>query len=311
VTTETLILRIMTQPTQRPAILTAALWMSGSIVSFTLMAIAGRSLAGHLDTFELMFWRSIIGVIIVLTIGSAVGTLKQVNTRDFRKHVLRNLAHFIGQNLWFFALPLIPLAQVFALEFTVPVWVMIFAALFLGEKMTPTRLFSVALGFSGILLVARPDTATISAGFIAAALAAVAFAATTILTKQMTSRDSITKIMFWLVVMQAVFGLVTAGYDGHITLPSAQTAPWLILVGICGLLAHFCIARALTVAPAMIVSPIDFARLPIIVVVGIILYDEPLQWTAIIGAVIIFAANYLNIITESRKKPGLGVSGNV
>ncbi|WP_039018057.1 DMT family transporter [Halocynthiibacter namhaensis] len=291
----------MTQTPQRPAILTAALWMSGSIVSFTLMAIAGRALASDMDTFELMLWRSVIGMIIVLSIGGAAGTLNQVNTRDFGKHMLRNIAHFIGQNLWFFALPLIPLAQVFALEFTVPVWVMILAALFLGEKMTQTRIMAVLLGFSGILLVARPDTATISPGFIAAAFAAIGFAVTTILTKQMTKGDSITKIMFWLVTLQTAFGLVTAGYDGQITLPSLNTAPWLILVGICGLLAHFCIARALAVAPAMIVSPIDFARLPIIVVVGIVLYNEPLQWTAILGALIIFAANYLNILSESRK----------
>lgn len=293
----------MTQPTpkpQRPAILTAAFWMSGSIISFTLMAIAGRELASDLDTFELMLWRSVIGVIIVLTIGGYAGTLKQVNTRHLNRHIFRNIAHFTGQNLWFFALPLIPLAQVFALEFTVPVWVMIFAALFLGEKMTPIRLLSVLLGFAGILLVARPDNASISPGFIAAALAAVGFAITTTLTKQMTRHDSITKIMFWLVMTQTVFGLITAGYDGNITLPAANTAPWLILVGICGLLAHFCIARALAVAPAMIVSPIDFARLPIIVVVGIVLYNEPIELTAIIGALIIFAANYLNILNESR-----------
>lgn len=291
----------MTQTPQRPAILTAAMWMSGSIISFTLMAIAGRELASDLDTFELMLWRSVIGVIIVLSIGGYAGTLNQVNTRHFGRHIFRNLAHFTGQNLWFFALPLIPLAQVFALEFTVPVWVMIFATLFLGEKLTSVRLFAVLLGFCGILLVARPDTATLSPGLVAAALAAIGFAITHILTKQMTRHDSITKIMFWLVVTQTVFGLITAGYDGEITLPASDTAPWLILVGICGLLAHFCIARALTVAPAMIVSPIDFARLPIIVVVGIILYDEALEWTAIIGAFIIFGANYLNILTESRK----------
>lgn len=289
------------RPPERPAVLTAAMWMSGSIISFTLMAIAGRELASDLDTFELMLWRSVIGVIIVLSVGSYADTLNQVNTRHFSRHVFRNLAHFTGQNLWFFALPLIPLAQVFALEFTVPVWVMIFAALFLGERMTPIRLFSVLLGFTGILLVARPDNASISPGFIAAALAAIGFAVTTILTKQMTRHDSITKIMFWLVITQTVFGLITAGYDGEITLPASHTAPWLILVGICGLLAHFCIARALTIAPAMIVSPIDFARLPIIVVVGIVLYSEPLEWTAIIGAFIIFGANYLNILTESRK----------
>jgi len=100
--------------------------------------------------------------------------------------------------------------------------------------------------------------------------------------------------------MQAVFGLICAGYDGDIAAPSAATAPWLILIGCCGLLAHFCITRALNIAPAMIVAPMDFARLPIIVLVGYLLYHEPVNLYALIGAVVIFGSNYLNIISESK-----------
>ena len=80
-----------------------------------------------------------------------------------------------------------------------------------------------------------------------------------------------------------------------------QSLPWLVLVGCAGLLAHFCMTKALSLAPASVVMPIDFARLPIIALVAMILYNEPLEWAVLAGAVIIFAANYLNIRIETRK----------
>ncbi len=100
--------------------------------------------------------------------------------------------------------------------------------------------------------------------------------------------------------MQAVFGLVCAGYDGDITLPSASTAPWLILIGCAGLLAHFCLTTALSLAPATLVMPIDFARLPLAVVLGALAYGEGVDPFVVLGAVVIFGGNYLNIWSETR-----------
>lgn len=291
----------ITPPTAATPVLRAAAWMSGAIFSFTAMAVAGRAVSVELDTFELMFYRSLTGIVIVFAVAGWLGTLREINKDHFRLHLFRNIAHFTGQNLWFYAIPLIPLAQVFALEFTVPIWVMIFAALFLGERLTAMRVMTVLLGFCGIMLVARPDVDGVSTGILAAAASAIGFAATTILTKRLTAVATTTTILFYLVIMQAAFGLICAGIDGDIALPTAQTAPWLILIGSAGLLAHFCITRALKIAPAMIVAPIDFARLPIIAIVGMALYNEPLEWLALLGAVVIFGANYLNILSEKKK----------
>ncbi len=121
----------MTQPARLSSAasptLTAALWMTGAIASFSAMAVAGRAVSFELDTFELMTWRSVVGIVIVLSVGLATGTLKQVTTRHMGWHLIRNLSHFAGQNLWFLAVTLIPLAQVFALEFTSPLWVVVLA----------------------------------------------------------------------------------------------------------------------------------------------------------------------------------------
>ena len=275
--------------------LRAALWMTGAITSFTTMAVAGRAVSLELDTFEIMLYRSLTGIVIVLAVAAWAGTLHQVGRQRIGLHLIRNICHFTGQNLWFYAIAAIPLAQVFALEFTSPVWVILLSPLLLREKLTGTGLIAAGLGFLGILIVARPDPDNISIGLIAAASCAIFFALTAILTRKLTQTETITAIMVYLTVTQAAFGLICAGFDGDIALPSAAAVPWIILIGCAGLVAHFCLTTALRLAPASIVMPIDFVRLPTIAVVGMLLYDEPLELAVFAGAALIFLANYINI----------------
>lgn len=289
----------MTNPAIR-----AAFWMTGAIASFTSMAVAGREVSFELDTFEIMLYRSLVGMVIVIIIGAATGRLAEARTQRLRLHAFRNLAHFAGQNLWFFAITVIPLAQVFALEFTTPIWAIFLSALFLGERITRYGIIAAGLGFLGILLVARPEVGGANAGVFAAAIAAVAFATTAVCTRSLTKTETIYTIMFWLTVLQAILGLVFAGFDGDIAAPSAATAPWLLLIACAGLLAHFCLTNALSIAPASIVMPLDFARLPVVAIVGMLLYDEPLELVIFIGAALIFLGNYINITRGQLPVPG-------
>ncbi len=270
------------------------------MISFTLMAIAGRALSGHLDTFEIMFYRSLLGIAIVVAIGWKFGTLGQINAGKMRLHVVRNLCHFFGQNLWLFAVAYIPLSQLFAFEFSTPLWVALFAPFVLNERWTITRVSVVVIGFVGVLIVARPDLAEINGATVAAALCAVGFAGTVLATKLLSRTETVTCILFWLVCLQGLFGLVFAGADGHITMLNSQTWHWTALVGVCGLIAHFCITNALQIAPATVVTPLEFLRLPLIAVIGFWLYDEPLLFSVFVGAFIIFIANLLNLRAESK-----------
>ena len=277
------------------ATLKAALWMIGAIASFTSMAIAGRQISATYDTFEIMTYRSLLGIVIVVAVTTVLGRWSEVRRDRLPLHALRNTTHFIGQNLWFYAIPLIPLAQLFALEFTTPIWVLLLSPLILGERITRIGLASAALGFTGILLVAQPGTSDFSFGLIPAALCAVFFALTAIFTRLLTQNQSVICILFYLTTMQAVFGLATAGWDGDMVPPTAPGWPWLVVIGLAGLMAHFCLTMALKLAPASVVMPIDFVRLPVIAVVGMLLYDEPLSLLIFLGAALIFAGNYLNI----------------
>lgn len=282
--------------------LKAAMWMMGAVVSFSAMAVAGREMSFQLDTFEIMMYRSLIGAIIVVGIGLLTGKIREVRRDQFGLQLLRNLFHFTGQNLWFFAVTVIPLAHLFAFEFSVPIWVTLAAPFLLSEQLTKLRVTAVFIGFAGILMVTRPWMAGLSYGVVAAALSAICFAGTSIITKRLTRKQSILCILFWMTILQLIFGIICAGYDGDIAIPTMETLPWVIIVGLGGLLAHFCITTALSLAPATVVLPVDFTRLPIIATIGMLFYNEPLDIWVILGAVIIFGSNYINIWSETRKK---------
>ena len=279
----------------------AAIWMTGTIVSFSAMAVSGREISFELDTFEIMMYRSIIGLIIVLLLAKLFKTHREISTQNLSLHFYRNLSHFTGQNLWFYALTLIPFAQLFAFEFSVPLWVMLAAPFLLGERLTNIRIISILVGFIGILIVTRPWLAGLAPGIIPAALCAIGFACSVIFTKQLTQKVSITCILFWLTSMQLLMAIICAGYDGDISLPSSSNFIWIIIIGIGGLLAHFCITKALQLAPATVVTPIDFCRLPVIAAIGYVFYNEALDIFIIGGAIIIFIANYINIWAETKK----------
>lgn len=269
--------------------------MGGAIASFSLLAVAGREVALDHDTFEILLYRSIVSLLIVLAVSAALGTLRQIDARNLKLHLLRNSGHFIGQNLWFFALTTIPLAQVIALEFTSPVWVALLAPLVLGERLTARGGLAAVVGFAGALIVVRPDFGNLSPAMVAAAVAAICFACSALFTRKLTRTASVTCIMFWLALMQGVMGLACAGIDGEIALPSGRALPLLALIGLTGLSAHFCLSSALAVAPAGLVMPMDFLRLPVMAVVGLMLYGEGIDALAVLGSALIFSANWLNL----------------
>lgn len=292
--------------TQRP--LAAAAWMTGAIAAFTAMAVATRQIKGVHDTFEILAFRSMIGWVIVIGLGLALGQLNRIRTDRLGSHVLRNLFHFSGQSLWFYAVTVIPLAQVFALEFTSPIWVILLAPVFLGERLTRRKVAAAILGFAGVWIVARPDFGAPDPGVLSAAGAAVFFAATNLMTKALTRGEAIISILFWLTLMQAVLGGVAMALSGPVTLPTLSTLPWLGLIAVAGITAHLCLTTALSLAPASVVVPVDFARLPIIAAIGWIFYNEPIELSLFLGAGLIFLGIWITLGSGTSRPQGRTVT---
>jgi len=273
----------------------AALWMLGSVASFCLMAIAGRVVSPALDTFEIMLYRSLTGVVVVLGLAVATGRMGQVSLRHMPLQIVRNLAHFTGQNLWFLAITIAPLAQVFAVEFTSPIWVLLLAPLVLGERVRGSQIIVAIAGFAGVLIVAQPFSGTVSIGLLYVGIAAVFFAIANLLTRRLTRTVTVTGILFWLTSLQLLFGLVAAGWDGDIAVPDESLVAWVVAIGLAGLCAHWCLTNALRLAPASTIMPVDFLRLPLIALVGTWIYSEALDPMVLIGGAVIFSAAWINL----------------
>jgi drug/metabolite transporter (DMT)-like permease len=263
--------------------------MVGTLVSFCAMAVAIRELTAHHGTFEILAFRSIIGVVVVGAIALVMGP-KVLKTRQIRWQLRRNLVHFAGQSGWTYGIGVLPFATVFSIEFTMPAWTAVLAVLFLGERMTHGRVVAIAGGIVGVLVILRPDVALPDPAALIVLGAAIAYAGAHTMTKQLTRTDGSLAILFWMSVIQLplALGFIAFG-DGWHT-PVATDWPWIALVGLAALTAHFCMARALSIADAIVVMPLDFARLPLIALVGMLLYGEVVTIEVGIGAAIIAAS---------------------
>jgi drug/metabolite transporter (DMT)-like permease len=274
--------------------------MSGALASFTIIAIAGREAAKGVSTGIMMFYRSWFALALILLVVLVSGSgLAQFRTPQLSRHALRSVIHFGAQYSWLYALPLIPLTELFSIEFTAPLWTALIAPLVLRERLTAWRLAAVALGFAGMLVIVQPGHSEVSTGTMFALFAAIGFAMHYVITKQLMRRDQAFTVIFYMALFQS--GLATLLTASGLFLPDAATLGWILVIALLGLTAHFCIARALSLADAIIVTPMDFLRLPLIAVVGMVLYAEPLNPWVVIGAAMIVTANFINIWSERRR----------
>ncbi|MBO21495.1 MAG: EamA family transporter [Rhodospirillaceae bacterium] len=286
-------------PTKPPkSLLRAVAWMTGTLLSFTFMAIAVRELSGQIHSFQIMLFRSIGALVILLPFAVVMGRAIW-RTNNLKLQFGRNTVHFAAQLGWITGIGLLPLAEVFAIEFTAPIWATIMAVLFLGERLNRGRIVAVVLGFVGILVILRPGVAAIDHGTIAVLGAAVGFAMTLSITKFMTRTDAPVTILLYMSVIQLPMGITLSAFVW--VTPDWLQFFWLFVVGAVGLSAHYCTAKALSIADQTIVVPMDFMRLPLIIGVGFLVYGETAQLPVLLGALLIFAGNYYSIRLENQK----------
>ncbi|MFZ9315404.1 MAG: DMT family transporter [Burkholderiaceae bacterium] len=272
-------------------------WMAGWLLLMVVMAIAGRQATQELDVFQIMEVRALIGILLLAPLVKAAGGLHAMHTARPLLHLGRNIVHYAAQYAWLLALTMIPLAQLVALEFTMPIWTLLLGAAFLGEPMHRWKVAAVALGVAGVLLIVQPDDTGANTGQLIALASAVGFAVSVALVKLATNTEGATKIMFWMLIMQSVFGLLPA-----LTVwrwPSAEVWGWLIIIAFCGTFSHYCMARAMRHAEATVIVPMDFLRVPLTALAGWAIYAERIDLLMVFGTVLILIGNLLNL----RKTP--------
>lgn len=285
-----------------------ALWMFGAIFAFSLTAIAGREATHHLSEqaltiSQLVFFRNIIGLgLIVTLIALRYGRRSRavLSSTHFSLHLGRNISHFCGQWCWFYGLALLPLAQVFAIEFTVPIWTAVFAFLLLSEPLTIKRVVAIVSGFIGVLVILRPGFMVIEWASWVVLASAVAYALSHTLTKRLARFDSALVILFYMHILQLPMALTLVSLD--FTWPQGTIWFYVFVTAVGALSAHFCMAKALSLADAMIVMPMDFLRLPLIALVGHFVYHEGVDIFLLIGAGVMLLGNMLALSEKPAAK---------
>ena len=290
-------------PSATGATLHAAAWMAGAILSFCVMAVAARELAATMSPYQILFLRSFFGLLFIAAC-IVRGDWTILRSAQPKLQLARHVIHFAGQIAWILALVWLPLALVFAVEFTSPVWGALTAILLLGERLTRWRVLAMLAGLSGVLIIVRPGLIAFDPALLAALFAALAFGVINAMTKKLVTTDQPWGILFWMCTCQALLCLPLA--LPLWVVPSLADLPWIAGVAITGLSAHYCLARALALADAVVVLPMEFARLPLVAVIGLLAYGEPLDPWIFLGAAVIFAGIWLNVRAESRTAPRRG-----
>ena len=275
------------------------LWMVGALLSFSVMAVSIRELSrGGLSIFEILAIRSGIALFVLLTLLALRKDLRvHALPRRMGLNLFRNTVHYASQYSWALSLTMLPLATVFALEFTMPAWTAILAVWFLHERMTPSRLGVVILGLIGVLVILRPGIASFNPAAILVLLAAFGYAITMITTKQLTKTETTFGIVFWMAVIQLPLSLIGSDPTVFLRFEPRHILP-AIGVGMAGLTSHYCLSNAFRSGDATLVVPLDFMRIPLIAVVGWAFYGERLDVFVLLGAMIIVSGVLWNLRSE-------------
>jgi len=267
--------------------------MAGWLTAMVVMAVAGRAATKTLHVFQIMEMRSLLGFVLLWPLVHANGGVRALATARLGQQVARNAVHYAAQFGWFFALTLIPIAQVVAIEFTMPIWTALLAVSFLGERLNAARVVAVVLGVVGVAVIVRPGVDHVDPGQLIALAAAVGFAISVILVKSLTRTDSAVTIVFWMLVVQSAIGAVPALLVWRT--PTAAVWPWVLVIAICGTYSHFCMTQALRHAEATMIVPMDFLRVPLSAAAAWLVYGERIDAFTIGGAAMILFANLLNL----------------
>ncbi|MBX6327974.1 MAG: DMT family transporter [Pseudolabrys sp.] len=276
--------------------------MVGALLSFSAMAVSIRELARTgFNIFEILAVRSGGSLIVLLCLVSfRPALLAHMLPRRMGLNLTRNTVHYVSQYAWALALTMLPLATVFALEFTMPAWTVVLASWLLRERVTASRIGVVVFGLIGVLVILRPGLASFNPAALLVLGAAIGYAVTMIATKKLTMTETTFGIVFWMAVIQLPLSLAGSRADVFAQLSARDILPLLGVAG-AGLSSHYCLSNAFRAGDATLVVPLDFMRIPLIAVVGWAFYAEPLDGFVLLGALVIVAGVVWNLRAENMR----------
>ncbi len=268
--------------------LRAALLMLGSTLAFGLMAIAIRYATRYVPTQEVAFFRNAFGLLALLPMLIRPGSAP-LRTQQLPRYFLRSAIGLASMLCAFWAIGHLPISQAISLSYSTPLFVTIAAVLWLGETVRLRRWAAVIIGFIGVLIIVRPGSTSFTPGTLVAVGAAVLSSLVAIQIKQLTRVDSADTVVFYTYVFWVPLSLVPALFVW--VWPTGLAWVWLVATGVLGTLGQLLWTRALRLGEVSALTPISFMQLPLVSLLGWLLFNETLDRWTVIGAAIILGAN--------------------
>lgn len=272
----------------RASPLRGALWMTGAVTCFAVMAVSIRLLEGRQNAIDIAFWRSVIGVSLMFPF--MLRGLRQglFVTRRHGMLFLRAALTYLAMTAYFYAVATINIVDAVALNTTLPLWITVLAALLLRERVGPRRWLATAIGFGGALVILRPGFTAVSPVALLALGSAVFYGAAAIVVKVLARTEPATRIVFFMNLY--LLGIAAAPAAWRWNPPSWDAVPYLLAIGVAGTLAHVCNTRALAAADASFVAPFDFIRLALVTLAGWLIFSDPGSVWTWLGAIVVFGS---------------------
>jgi len=268
--------------------LRAALLMLGSTLAFGVMAIAIRYATRYVPTQEVAFFRNAFGLLALLPMLIRPGSAP-LKTQQLPRYFLRSAIGLASMLCAFWAIGHLPISQAISLSYSTPLFVTIAAVLWLGETVRMRRWAAVIIGFIGVLIIVRPGSTSFTPGTLVAVGAAVLSSLVAIQIKQLTRVDSADTVVFYTYVFWVPLSLVPALFVW--VWPTGLAWVWLVATGVLGTLGQLLWTRALRLGEVSALTPISFMQLPLVSLLGWLLFNETLDRWTVIGAGIILGAN--------------------
>jgi drug/metabolite transporter (DMT)-like permease len=277
------------------------LWALGAGLAFSFANGSMRALTQAIDPLQAQFLRYFVGLLPLLPL--LVRTpVRSLWPESMGGQVWRSALHTVGLMLWFTALPHMPLADSTAIGFTNPLFVLIGAAWLLREPMSTARWVAVAAGFAGVLVIVGPGMSGTGGWYNLMMLAASpVFAASFLLTKVMTRRDSAAVIVLWQTLLVTLMSLPLA--VAFWVWPTPGQWGLALIGGVCGTVGHYFLTRSFASADISATQSVKFVDLLWAGLIGWIAFNDVLRPTTLLGGAVIVASIVMLARHESRRPP--------
>ena len=276
----------------------AAILATVAMVVFSVVPPSVRLLSDTMSSWQIVFTRTFFGFV---GIGAylAWSGLYELKSRQIGVHFVRSTFNFVGMVMWFWALGLVELAKGIAIHFTMPLFITLFAMIFLRERVGPRRLGAMLVGFIGVLIILRPGTIETGLPELAILGSAALYGGAVIFLKIVVREETPLAVTFYTTLFMALWCIVpTWMYWAPMRVDDIRPV---LGLGVCGLFAPFLVAIALKKADASLIAAFDFLRLPFTAAFGFALFGEVPDEFVWAGAAIIFISTYYIARREARR----------